>query len=153
MVQGLSFVSKSNEQSEIRLIYDSGETTILLFASGFPLSAKELYIKSIYELFRTHPEITPYDELSGLFKWWFAKHKLEYPLLAGTFGCDERKRIGKRIKEIRETKRIEARQLAAIVGINPANLSRIEQGKISTGLDILSRIANGLGYKLDFVEQ
>ena len=153
MLQGLSFVSKSNEQSEIRLIHDSGETTILLFASESPLTAKERYINAIHELFRTHSEITPYDELLGLFRWWFAKQKLEYPLLVGTFGYDERKRIGKHIKEIREAKRIEARQLAAIVGINPANLSRIEQGKISTGSGILSRIANALGYKLDFVEQ
>ena len=47
MLQGLSFVSKSNEQSEIRLIHDSGETTILLFASESPLIDKELYINTI----------------------------------------------------------------------------------------------------------
>lgn len=84
---------------------------------------------------------------------WFTKHNLEQPLLVGTFNDNERKRIGKRIREIREEKRIEARQLSAITGINPANLSRIEQGKVSTGLDILSKIANALGYKLDFVKQ
>lgn len=89
----------------------------------------------------------------GLFTWWFTKHNLEQPLLVGTFNDNERKRIGKRIREIREEKRIEARQLSAITGINPANLSRIEQGKVSTGLDILTKIANALGYKLDFVKQ
>lgn len=153
MVQGLSFVSKSNGQSEIRLIHDSGETTVLLFNSTFPLQAEDCYVKAIHELFNVHSDISPYDELLGLFTWWFTKHNLEQPLLVGTFNDNERKRIGKRIREIREEKRIEARQLSAITGINPANLSRIEQGKVSTGLDILSKIANALGYKLDFVKQ
>ena len=155
MVQGLSFVSKSNGQSEIRLIHDSGETTILLFNSTFPLQAEEHYVKAIHELFNVHSDISPYDELLGLFAWWFSKHNLEQPLLVGTFNDNERKRIGKRIREIREEKRIEARQLSAItgIGINPANLSRIEQGKVSTGLDILTKIANALGYKLDFIKQ
>ena len=153
MVQGLSFVSKSNGQSEIRLIHDSGETTILLFNSTFPLQAEEHYVKAIHELFNVHSDISPYDELLGLFAWWFSKHNWDQPLLVGTFNDNERKRIGKRIREIREEKRIEARQLSAITGINPANLSRIEQGKVSTGLDILSKIANALGYKLDFVKQ
>lgn len=148
-----SFVSKSNGQSEIRLIHDSGETTILLFNSTFPLQAEEHYVKAIHELFNVHSDISPYDELLGLFAWWFTKHNLEQPLLVGTFNDNERKRIVKRIREIREEKRIEARQLSAITGINPANLSRIEQGKVSTGLDILSKIANALGYKLDFVKQ
>ena len=102
MVQGLSFVSKSNGQSEIRLIHDSGETTVLLFNSTFPLQAEEHYVKAIHELFNVHSDISPYDELLGLFTWWFTKHNLEQPLLVGTFNDNERKRIGKRIKEIRE---------------------------------------------------
>lgn len=52
MIQGLSFVSKSNGQSEIRLIHDSGEITILLFNSLFPLQAEEYYVRAIHELFR-----------------------------------------------------------------------------------------------------
>lgn len=63
----------------------------------------------------------------------------------------ERIRIGKRIRELREKKRMEARDLALLAGIDAANLSRIEQGKYSTGLDILSRIAHILGAKIDLV--
>lgn len=64
---------------------------------------------------------------------------------------EERKRIGKRIREIREQKGIEAKQLATLTNIDAANLSRIEQGRYSVGLDILSRISHGLGVKVDLV--
>lgn len=63
----------------------------------------------------------------------------------------ERTRIGKKIREIREEKRIEAKDLAKLAKIDAANLSRIEQGKYSVGLDILSKIAFVLGYQIDIV--
>lgn len=63
----------------------------------------------------------------------------------------ERVRIGKRIKELREAKKMEARDLALLTGIDAANLSRIEQGKYSTGIDILSRIAIVLNAHLDLI--
>lgn len=63
----------------------------------------------------------------------------------------ERVRIGKRIKELREAKKMEARDLSIITGIDAANLSRIEQGKYSTGVDILSRICVILDAHLDLI--
>ena len=63
----------------------------------------------------------------------------------------ERVRIGKRIKELREAKKMEARDLALLTGREAANLSRIEQGKYSTGIDILSRIAIVLNAHLDLI--
>ncbi|MBP5365208.1 MAG: helix-turn-helix domain-containing protein [Bacteroidales bacterium] len=64
---------------------------------------------------------------------------------------EERVRIGKRIRELREKMKMEARDLAMFAGIDAANLSRIEQGKYSTGIDILSRIAVILNAHLDLV--
>ena len=64
---------------------------------------------------------------------------------------DERIRIGQRIKELREAKKMEARDLALLTGIDAANLSRIEQGKYSTGVDILSRICVILDAHLDLI--
>ena len=64
---------------------------------------------------------------------------------------DERVRIGKRIRELREAKKMEGRDLAILTGIDAANLSRIEQGKYSTGIDILSRIAIVLNAHLDLI--
>ena len=63
----------------------------------------------------------------------------------------ERTRIGKKIRQIREEKGIEAKDLAKLANIDAANLSRIEQGKYSVGLDILSKLAFVLGYHIDIV--
>lgn len=63
----------------------------------------------------------------------------------------ERVRIGRRIKELREAKKMDARDLALLTGIDAANLSRIEQGKYSTGVDILSRICVILDAHLDLI--
>ena len=63
----------------------------------------------------------------------------------------ERTRIGKKIRQIREEKGIEAKDLAKLANIDAANLSRIEQGKYSVGLDILSKIAFVLGHHIDLV--
>ena len=52
-------------------------------------------------------------------------------------------------------KNIEAKLLSQQANIDAANLSRIEQGRYSVGLDILSKIALALGAKVelaDFVE-
>ena len=63
----------------------------------------------------------------------------------------ERIRIGKKIRQIREEKGIEAKDLARLTNIDAANLSRIEKGKYSVGLDILSKLASALGYQIDIV--
>ena len=64
----------------------------------------------------------------------------------------ERVRIGGRIRQIREERNMEARDLAKLAGIDAANLSRIENGKYSVGIDILSKIAAVLGKKIDLVD-
>jgi DNA-binding Xre family transcriptional regulator len=63
----------------------------------------------------------------------------------------ERTRIGTKIRQIREEKGVEAKDLARITNIDAANLSRIEKGKYSVGLDILSKLASALGYHIDIV--
>jgi DNA-binding XRE family transcriptional regulator len=70
---------------------------------------------------------------------------------AGSDRSNERKRIGARIRQLREDKGMEAKQLAKLVKIDAANLSRIEQGRYSVGLDILTKIADALGVKVDLV--
>lgn len=64
----------------------------------------------------------------------------------------ERERIGKRIRELRKEKNIDAKMLAQIANIDAANLSRIEQGRYSVGLDILSKIAFALGAKIELAD-
>ena len=64
----------------------------------------------------------------------------------------ERVRIGGRIRQIREERNMEARDLAKLAGLDAATFSRIENGKYSVGIDILSKIAAVLGKKIDLVD-
>lgn len=64
-----------------------------------------------------------------------------------------REHIGKRIAEIRREKGLSQAKLAELTGIAPSNIARIETGKYSTGIDILSKIADALNYKVDFIEK
>lgn len=64
----------------------------------------------------------------------------------------ERTRIGNSIRQIREERSIEAQDLAKLAGIDAANLSRIENGRYSVGIDILSKIAAALGKKIALID-
>lgn len=59
-----------------------------------------------------------------------------------------RERMGKDIRAIRMKRGMSQTDLAAAAGITIANLSRIEAGKFSVGLDILNKIAIALGVAL-----
>jgi DNA-binding XRE family transcriptional regulator len=72
---------------------------------------------------------------------------------AGSDRSEERKYIGSRIRQLREKKGMEARGLAELANVDAANLSRIERGRYSVGLDVLSRIATALGAKVDLIQE
>lgn len=59
--------------------------------------------------------------------------------------------IGQKIKQLREESDMTQDQLAEKTGLLKQNISRIENGKYNTGQDILSKIAEALGKKLDLV--
>lgn len=65
------------------------------------------------------------------------------------FQQEQRVRIGAKMRELRKEKNIEARKIAQLANIDAANLSRIEQGRYSVGLDVLSKIALALGAKIE----
>lgn len=65
---------------------------------------------------------------------------------------NDRERIGKRIAQIRMEVGISQYKLAELTSLAPGNIARIETGKYSTGIDILSKIGDALGYQLDFIE-
>ena len=67
----------------------------------------------------------------------------------------QRRRIGKRLRELREAKGISARELAFMTRIDPSNFSKIEQGKHAVGVDTLNKIAYYLDaeVQINFKEQ
>lgn len=152
MIEDIQFISNKRNRSEIQLHHSSGEVTCLHFLTSFPLQAQDYYVNAIKELLNKNGDISPKEDLFGLFVWWFSRYSLETPVSVFTYIDNERQRIGRRIKELREEQNIEANRLADTVGIDAANLCRIEQGKHSVGIDILSKIANALGYKIELVK-
>ena len=56
--------------------------------------------------------------------------------------------MGQRIRELRTEQGLTLQQLADYAGVTRANLSNIEGGRYSVGLDVLNRIAIALGVEL-----
>ena len=65
---------------------------------------------------------------------------------------NNREYIGKRIAEIRQAKGLSIRQLAEASGVNFANIYKIENGKYNVSIDILGKICEALGCRIDIVE-
>jgi XRE family transcriptional regulator, regulator of sulfur utilization len=61
---------------------------------------------------------------------------------------DERKRLGARIKQLRQVRQDTQERLAERIDINPKYLSSIERGEENPTLDLLIRVAKGLGVEL-----
>lgn len=154
MIQNIIFHTKANGKTEIHLEHSTGETTVLFFSSPFVAQAQHYYVEAISRLIETNKKLDPNEDLFNIFSQWFVQHNLEMPLGAWTINdtTEDRLRIGNRIREIREEQHLEAKSLAQKSGIDAANLSRIEKGRYSVGLDVLSKIAHALGYKIDFVK-
>lgn len=58
---------------------------------------------------------------------------------------DERKkRMGARIKMLREQQGLSQRKLALMIGSNQTHIWQIENGTVNVGLDILCRLADAL---------
>ena len=57
--------------------------------------------------------------------------------------------IGKRIAEERAKLGLSQRDLAGIAGYDPATIAKIELGRWSAGIDVLGRIADALGARIE----
>ena len=66
------------------------------------------------------------------------------PYWVGPDRDNERERIGAQIRRLREERNLEAKELAQYADIDASNLSRIEKGKYSPGLDVLCKIASAM---------
>ena len=63
-------------------------------------------------------------------------------------------RVGEKVREIRNEKKLSLRQLAAMTDMNHAYLSRIENAKVQPSVESLIKIAKALGCDVaDFFEK
>ena len=53
--------------------------------------------------------------------------------------------LGKTIRKLREEQRLSQRRFALMVDTNQTHLWQIETGQVNVGIDLLCRIADGLG--------
>ena len=65
---------------------------------------------------------------------------------------ENRKRIGRKIADIRKRKGLTTIQLAELTGLQQSNINRIELGKYSADIDLIGKVAAALNFKIDFVE-
>lgn len=148
----LSIQEAKNGTSQVRVEHPTGGVFIIGFHSTWPLLYKKEYSEAICTITDNFIKLERDDYFNYL------THELliygyEMPFYGGPDRNIDRERIGHRIKELREEQQLDAKTLAQKAGITPANMSRIEQGKYSPGLDILCRIASALGMQLDFVKK
>lgn len=66
---------------------------------------------------------------------------------------EHRLRIGTRIRELRTSKGYSQRQLEQLCGVTAQNIQKIEAGRYSVGLDVLSRICTALGAKVEIITE
>lgn len=57
---------------------------------------------------------------------------------------ERRRRLGGRIKALREQQGLSQRKLALMIGSNQTHIWQIENGTVNVGLDILCRLADAL---------
>ena len=64
---------------------------------------------------------------------------------------NNREYIGKRVAEIRQAKGLSIRQLADLCGVSAQNITKIEHGRYNVSIDILGKICEALGCRVDIV--
>jgi transcriptional regulator with XRE-family HTH domain len=65
---------------------------------------------------------------------------------------NHRERIGKQLMHIRESKGITQIQLAEMTGYDQSNISKIERGRYNVSIDIIQKVCDALGVRIEVVE-
>lgn len=150
MIKILSIEPYRKESTQIKVELSSGDIYVIGFLGLVPVSNSDTYsnvLKDILNDFETIPD----SDLNSYLSYRMACLKLEEPLYVIKDSNKERERIGRRIREIRSSLKMEAKTLARLSQIDAANLSRIEQGKYSVGLDVLCKIATALNSRVEII--
>lgn len=64
---------------------------------------------------------------------------------------EDRIRIGQRLCELRKEQGLTSTQLAERCGLTQSTISKVENGKWSVSLDILSKICGAMGAKVEII--
>lgn len=64
---------------------------------------------------------------------------------------NDRLRIGSRLRELREAQGLTSTQLGEMCGLTQSTISKVENGKWSVSIDILSKVCEALGARVEIV--
>lgn len=141
------------DPKRVKVETDVGDTYILGYRDDMNFQFEQrfdgIYTKIVSALFDKYYTGDPKDLWGAILAGMYRSNLIPF-LWTMPDRDKERERIGNRIKELRKQQEMDAKTLAQKVGIDPGNLSRIEQGKFSVGLDILNKIASVLNMRIDF---
>lgn len=142
------------DPQRVRVETANGDSLILGYSDSLNYQINErfkgLFLKEVALLFEEYYDGS-LDSVNGAILAGMYKANFNSFLWVMFDKNKERERVGKRIREIRKARNMDAKELAQKIGIDAGNLSRIEQGRFSVGLDILCKIAGVLGMSVDFV--
>lgn len=64
-----------------------------------------------------------------------------------------REEMGKKIAQLRKERGLTQDQLSQMTGLDRANIAKIENGRYNTGIDIIGKICDALGCRIELKEE
>lgn len=141
---------------QARVILLQGDAFIVSFPSSHNFHSGGHFVKLLSSMFDSYAPTADRMTIENIKRINAQLYLADYEMIGNI--CpdqdkhEERKRIGQQIVELRKIQKMDAKTLAARVGTSPSNLSRIEQGHFSVGFDMLNKIANALGARVELVK-
>ena len=128
-----------------------GDRFTLGLNSVVPIPLQEQDARVIAYLFDKYYKGDPNVIMGPIYRGMLQYHCWATPYWYGPDRDNERERIGAQIRSLREERRLEAKDLARFADIDASNLSRIEKGKFSAGLDVLCKIAAAMNCSVEII--
>lgn len=128
-----------------------GDRFTLGLDKAVPIGLQEQDARVIAYLFDKYYKGDPSVIMGPIFRDMLKLNCWAVPYWCGPDRDNERERIGARIRSLREERNLEAKDLAKYADIDASNLSRIEKGKFSPGLDVLCKIAAAMGCSVEIM--
>lgn len=89
------------------------------------------------------------DDPSDVLAWIESQADADPILAAGIAAERARLELARRVRQLRERRRLSQAELAALAGTKQPNIARLESGRSSASLTFLAKVASALGAKLD----
>lgn len=96
---------------------------------------------------------TIYDIGSGFVKIIYPNGKTTNDIYPIAKDLSHREEVGRELAKLRKERGLTQEQLSELTGLDRTNIAKIENGKYNVSIDILSRVTDALGCKIDFVEK